>query len=135
MQPAKETKTTAQIAHSSTLTENGWFPKSSITTVVLDNLRNGEMQFSAVAESHIYDLESHTTIGNKRFNDVAVYYDESKVNDSTLLNDERLFELTPQKRKKLMLYTTPLGISTILHEQLILEKNSTIKKYLTKTST
>ena len=64
------------------------------------------MQFSAVAESHIYDLESHISIGNKKFNDVAVYYDESKVNDTTLLNDERLFELTAKEEKTYTLYDT-----------------------------
>lgn len=106
MQPAKETKTTAQIAHSSTLTKNGWFPESSVTTVVLDNLGNGEMQFSAVAESHIYDLESHTSIGNKTFNDVAVYYDESKVNDTTLLSNERLYALSEKEEKTYTLYDT-----------------------------
>lgn len=106
MQPAKETKTSAQITHSSFLSENGWFPESTITTVVLDNLGKGETQFSAVAESHIYDLKSHILIRNKKFNDIAVYYDESKVNDTTSLSSERLFKLTPKEEKTYALYDT-----------------------------
>ena len=106
MKPAKESKTEVQIAHASTFTENGWFPLSSITTVVLDNLGNGEMQFSAVAESHIYDLQSKTYLGNQKFNDIAVYYDKSKVNDSTLLSTERLYPLTPKEEKTYVLYDT-----------------------------